>query len=134
MGCRLRCRKDSRLESRLIYTTVNYKADNGGTLEKFIEVDVADFKAKSDKLQVTKADAITTAKGANGKERKAEVRYFTGDQFGNYESIAYIEEGKAIISFILTSQKKKDFESSLPAFKELVASYYFLTDKVKREK
>ncbi len=117
-----------------MYATVYPKAENGGTLEKFIERDISDFKSKSEKLKVTTADALTTVKDAQGKERKVEVRYFTGDQFGNYEAVAYIDEGKSVVSIILTSKTQEGFEASLPAFKELVTSYYFLTDKVKIEK
>ncbi len=118
----------------VMYMTVYPKAENGDTLEKFIERDVSDFKANSAKLNVETADEIITAKDARGKERKAEVRYFTGDQFGNYEAVAYIDQDKSVVSIVLSSKSKKDFDASFSAFKELVASYYFLTDKVKTEK
>ena len=45
-----------------------------------------------------------------------------------------IEEEKVVVLIILTSRTKKDFESSLSAFQELVGSYLFLTDKVVTEK
>lgn len=56
----------------------------------------------------------------------AEIYYYTGDKFGNYEAAAYIVEEKTISYFILTSRKKDLFTRSIPAFQALVKSYFFL--------
>ncbi len=100
------------------------------TLAKVIAADEKAFKERSANLKVTDAEALPTAKSG----QKATVKYFTGDSFGNYEAIAYIDKGKTVTMIVLTSQTKEDFEKSLPAFKELVGSYSFLTDKIKVEK
>jgi hypothetical protein len=100
------------------------------TLEKVIEVDVKAFKDRSDKLKVTDGEALATSKS----DKKATVKYFTGDPFGNHEAIAYIDEGKTVSMIVLSSRTREDFEKSLAAFKELVGSYFFLTGNVKIEK
>ncbi len=63
-----------------------------------------------------------------GKERAAQVYYYTGDKYGNYEAAAYIVEAKTINFFILSSKQKPLFNKSIPAFQSLVKSYLYLGD------
>lgn len=112
----------------VMYANVWVKDDpKEETLEKIIEADVKNFKARSENLKVTDGEALPTQKS----DKKATVKYFTGDPFGNHEAIAYIDEGNTVTMIVLTSRTKEDFEKSLAAFKELVASYSFLTGNVK---
>jgi len=99
------------------------------TLEKVIAGDVKSFKDRSDKLKVTDAESLATS----DKDKKATVKYFTGDNFDNHEAIAYLDEGKTVTMIVLSARTKEDFEKSLSAFKELVGSYSFLTGSVKIE-
>jgi hypothetical protein len=58
---------------------------------------------------------------------KAQIYYFTGDKFGNFEAIAYIQ-AKGSIHFITLSARDQDsFRQALPAFHSLVTSYEDLT-------
>jgi hypothetical protein len=58
---------------------------------------------------------------------KAEVFYYTGDQFGNLDAAAYIQ-AKGSIHFITLSARDQDsFKQAMPAFDAVVASYEDLT-------
>lgn len=70
-----------------IWVKDNPKED---TLQKVIEADVKNFKNRSDKLKVEDGESLPTS----DKDKKATVKYFTGDSYGNYEAIAYIDEAK----------------------------------------
>ena len=58
---------------------------------------------------------------------KAEVYYYTGDQFGNTEATAYILTKKCVHFITLSARNKKAFHNALPAFDALVTSYEDLT-------
>jgi hypothetical protein len=58
---------------------------------------------------------------------KAEIYYYTGDQFGNFEAAAYIQ-AKGSIQFITLSTRDEDaFKQAISAFDSVVASYEDLT-------
>jgi len=65
-----------------------------------------------------------------GSGRTAEIYFFTGDQFGNHEAVAYISEKRTINFFVLSSRDKALFQSSLPAFVARVRTYSFVSDHV----
>ena len=114
-----------------VYQKRNVKEE---PLEKVIEGDVAEFRKRSAELNVTDAEPIHLVKDERVKDKKATVKYFTGDAHGNHEAVAYVDEGKVVVMLVLSARSKKVFESSLPAFKELVGSYFFLGDKVTFQK
>ena len=114
-----------------VYQKKNVKEES---LEKVIAGDVDEYKKRSAELKVTDAEPILTAGDVRVKDKKAVIKYFTGDENGNHEAVAYIDEGKVVVMLVLTARSKKDFESSLAAFKELVGSYFFLGDKVTFQK
>ena len=54
---------------------------------------------------------------------KAEIYYFAGDKFGNFEATAYIQ-AKGSIHFITLSARDQDsFRQATPAFDAVVTSY-----------
>jgi hypothetical protein len=58
---------------------------------------------------------------------KAEIYYFAGDKFGNFEATAYIQ-GKGSIHFItLSARDQESFRQAMPAFDAAVTSYEDLT-------
>jgi hypothetical protein len=58
---------------------------------------------------------------------KAEIYYYTGDQYGNLEAAAYIQ-AKASIHFItLSARDEEAFKQAISAFDSAVASYEDLT-------
>ena len=101
------------------------KREESETVFMLIEGDTARFRQNNPDVRVGKEPPITTSKG-----KEAEVRYFTSDQWGNSEAVAYIEEETIFVLIVLTSRTKEAFESAKSAFGELVKSYRFLTTDV----
>jgi hypothetical protein len=99
------------------------------TLEKFIERDVAGYREHSPGLRVSDGEAPPLA----GKERVI-VKGFSGDRGGAFEAVAYVEESKVVVTLVLHARTPQDFADAMPAFRQLVSSYRFLSDKVVTEK
>ena len=109
-----------------MYASVWVKDNVKQTVEDVISSDIAKFKAASPGLKVEGAESVKLERG-----KQAILKHFSSDaKDQNFEAIAYIDEGKTVVLVVLTSRTKKDFDSSLSAFRELVGSYMFLTDKV----
>jgi hypothetical protein len=58
---------------------------------------------------------------------KAEVYYYTGDQFGNFDAAAYIQAKGSIHFITLSARDQGSFKQAIPAFDAVVASYEDLT-------
>jgi hypothetical protein len=99
------------------------------TLEKFIERDVAGYLKHSPGLKVLDDEALPV----DGKERVL-VKRFSGDRAGAFEAVAYVDESKVVVTIVLHARTLKDFDDAWPAFRKLVSSYHFLSDKVVTEK
>ena len=114
----------------VMYANVWQKENAKQTVQDIVDSDIQKFKEIIPDLKVVNVEAVKLE-----KDRTAIVKYFTSEAKGqNFEAIAYINEEKLVVLIVLSSRTKKDFESSLPAFRELVGSYSFLTDKVVIEK
>ena len=101
----------------------NAAAKDERTVLQAIEHDIKAFREKSPHVKVDDGGSLTTRDG-----KKAVVRNFYGDKWANHEAVGYVGEKKVVVNIVMTSRKKADFESSLPAFRKLVASYKFITD------
>ncbi len=106
--------------------TIRKNLDQKETLNQVIEADLDGYKKHSPTVKVADAGQLPTKHEA----QKAIVKYFSGDRNGRFEAVAYIDEKKTVIVLVLTAKTKKDFEDALPNFKELVASYFFISDQV----
>jgi hypothetical protein len=58
---------------------------------------------------------------------KAQIYYYAGDKFGNFEATAYIQAKSSIHFITLSSRDQDSFRQALPAFHALVTSYEDLT-------
>jgi hypothetical protein len=97
--------------------------EKGDTLQSMIQSDVAEYRDDHQTKKIEDGQPLTTKDG-----RKVTVKYFLGDNKGNYEAVAYVEE-KYIVAYLVFSTKDEGlFRKDLPFFKELVGSYKFLTD------
>lgn len=109
---------------------VNTAAREGSqSVSSFIDEDVARFKKDSPDIQVERGKPITTGDG-----KTAEVRYFSNDQRGNSEAVAYVPEDTIFALIVLTARTRDAFDSARPAFNKLVKSYIFVTKDVIIEK
>lgn len=111
----------------VMYSRINDKTDK--TLQEVIDNDLSHMSKDSTKFKAVDKETITCSKGA-----KAHVKYLSGDKFGSFEAVGYIEEPKKVIIIVLTARDEKNFKDSITAFDELVKSYFWMTDQVKIEK
>jgi len=95
------------------------------TIDQLIKYDLDNFKNNYSNIKVTDGKDIVIKENVIAK-----VKYLSGQSYGNYEAIAYIDAGKTGVMIILSSRTKSGFESSLEAFKDIVKSYIFIADKV----
>lgn len=109
----------------VLYTNVLGKANEKQSLQDLIDGDVRGFKQNSPNLKIEDGETIALEKG-----KSAVIKNFSNDANGNYESVAYINEPKVAVIIVLSSRSKKDYETSQSAFRELIASYVFVSDKV----
>ena len=90
-------------------------------LEAFIADDVAREKEDSPNLQVRRAAPVRLSDG-----KSAIINQLSGDKFGNFESIAYIDSPADYIAIVLTSKTEAGYKKSEAAFLELLKSYRVL--------
>jgi hypothetical protein len=57
----------------------------------------------------------------NGK--KAELYFFTGDRWGNYEVVTYFQEANNINFLVFNARSKESFDKYLDDFKQIARSY-----------
>ena len=55
--------------------------------------------------------------------RTAQIYYFSGDQWGNYEAVGYIEEEKTINFLVFNARKKADYDKYIFDFKSILSTY-----------
>ena len=109
-------------ESRAVMYTSTDRLAPGQSLDDFIAGELRKFSASvGGGLRVKVGKPIDTAARA-----RAEVRLLSGDSWGNFESIAYLDAAPVVAMVVLTSRNASEYAKSEPAFEQLVASYRFL--------
>ena len=108
--------------------TASLKDKAHNSLEALVKYDSKKFKSSYKDLKITKGDPIKLA----GKN--VIVKKLAGKSYGNFEAIAYFQEGDLGIMVILSSRTQEGFESSLQGFQKLVQSYKKLDLKVINKK
>jgi hypothetical protein len=107
----------------VIYAKAIYKPRDPGvkTLQALIDRDQAEFKQHKSQPEIRESTAMTIADGTplstwtyfpNGKGAK-----------GNWEAVAYGEDGDYFVVFVMSSRTEQDYAANLPAFEKVVASY-----------
>ncbi len=114
----------------VMYIATTLKDTTYGTLEKVMQYDADRFRKGHPDIKIENAKPLKT-----GDKKKVVVKYFSGDTYGNYDAIGYLDERKMVIFFVLSSRKDKDaYAKGLKPFRELIASYKWLADEVKFKK
>jgi len=108
----------------VMYARADAKHPGFGNMQQAISEDIGTFEEESPGVFVKAADKIDTWNGLNA----AEVRLF---YYTYYDAVAYIEEEKAIAFIVLNTRTNGRFDDSLPAFKKLVGSYYYMGEDLK---
>jgi hypothetical protein len=85
----------------------------------FVKQTVQGFRqGGSFSIKSRKQKTIPLAEG-----KKADIYYYTGDQWANYEAVGYILEKKTINFLVYTARNKPAFEANLEKFFEILRSY-----------
>lgn|SRR5262249_22825943 len=90
-------------------------------LEAFIADDIAHEREDSPNLQVRAGEPIRLYDG-----KSARVNLLSGDKWGNFETVAYIDTASDYVAIVLTSKNEAAYKSAQAAFVELVKSYRVL--------
>jgi hypothetical protein len=88
--------------------------------------DISEFKRRSKAPAVSDGPPLTTK-----QNKKAVVKGFVDAPRGVYEFVAYIDEPRVVVLLVLSARSKEEAARAMPAFRELVASYVFLTSDVR---
>ena len=104
----------------VLYATASYKPRNPEvkTLEMFIANDQKTFKASASDISIKEVKEMTTG---DGKKYRSFTFFPTSK--GNWEQVAYGEEGDFYLVFTLSSRSKEGFDKTQYAYRELIAHY-----------
>ncbi len=93
------------------------------TIEEMNRLDLHGIQEQHPKAESKKIDSMRTSDG-----KEIPVYSFFGG--GYFERVAYAEQPKTITVFVASAQKEENLKASENVFRELVASYLFISDNV----
>jgi hypothetical protein len=105
--------------------TVHKGETNPKTMLGIVADDTAAFKSRAKTSIISDERRLAT----KGKEA-AIVKGFSDEAREVYERVAYIDEPKVVVMLVLSGHNKAGVAAALPAFRDLVASYFFVTSTV----
>jgi len=82
------------------------------------------IRSERSRLRISDTPPIRTA---DGKPLRS-LTFFPPDGKGNWERVAYGEEGEYFLIFTLSARSLESYRASLPAFETLLAGYRELPD------
>jgi hypothetical protein len=97
------------------------------TIEELNKLDLHGIQEQHPKAE---SKEVGSARISDGRE--IPVYCFSGG--GYFERVAYAEQPKTITVFVVSSEIADDFKTAERAFRELVASYLFISDNVSTPK
>lgn len=104
--------------------------DNASSIFGLIDYDLENYYISTPELKLEYGEKISF----NNGDYISMVIYLHGSEDGSYNThslaIAYIPQFKEIVNIVLSAESRKDFEKSIPAFKELIKSYEVTADKL----
>lgn len=93
------------------------------TIEEMNRLDLHGIQEHHPKAESKKVGSMRTS-----DNKEIPVYSFSGG--GYFERVAYADQPKTITVFVASADKEDDLKSSEKAFRELVASYLFISDNV----
>jgi len=106
-----------------MYARADAKRPDFSDIQEAVNDDTALFEESYPGVFIKSAESQDTLHGLNS----AEIRLF---YYTYYEAVAYIEEENAIMLIVLHTGSNGRLEETLPAFRELVGSYYYMGDRL----
>ena len=96
--------------------------------DEYVSAAVKTFRREQPTAMVAVGESISTADG-----KSAQVRSFSGDEWGNFEAVAYVEEDAVFAILVMSSKNQKIYEQSFEAFEDFVRSYHDVTDRLQKK-
>ena len=103
--------------SAVLYISPTARSGPDRSLQEVVTSEVARFRRDNPTVTVIEAAPIQT-KG----EGAATVRHYSGDRWGNFEAVAYIDTKGPVAVVVLSTKNEADFKRSYAAFETLVTS------------
>lgn len=101
------------------YARARPKDEKVQTVSQQVRTTLARFAERGhDDVRATPVGTIPLKEG-----KSAAVYHFAGDDYGNYEAVAYIDEPRTLNFVVLSAADRGAFEAALEAFRVLVGSY-----------
>jgi hypothetical protein len=104
----------------VMYAKVVYKPREPQikSLEMFIDSDQKTVRAKAPGLEIKESAPLPTADG----KRVRSFTFFPTTE-GNWEHVAYGEEGDFYVIFTVSARSHEDYQAAKPAFERLIGDY-----------
>jgi hypothetical protein len=104
----------------VIYAKANFKPRTPETksLESLIEQDIASFKKSESGVTVVREKPLLSGDG-----KPFQVVAFSPNAGGNWERVAYAEEGEYYVIFTVSSRTKEGLAQATPAFQSTIVGY-----------
>lgn len=110
----------------VMYSNVVYpNTMKGETIFDIIDFDISMYKMADPDMDLEDGDRIMVNRG----QGVAMVIKIMSPATGNYQAIAYINEGDKIPFVVLSSLDKESFDRDYPMFEQLVSSYKFYANE-----
>lgn len=122
--------------SVVVYSGTTPKTKSG--FDGVLEDDLKAFKEQNPDLKMKEEEPLLTGDG-----RRALVRKFSGDRFGNIELVAYIDTPEVVCEIVMSARDPGSFESGKIGFRAFLSSFrllssdpdsYFQSDEWETEK
>ncbi|KAF0205774.1 MAG: hypothetical protein FD173_719 [Gallionellaceae bacterium] len=107
-------------ETRM-YAQAVPKSANIQTIDQLVKFTLSDLHTHGS----PNSKAKSVASHQLSDDRIAKVVFYSGDQWGNFEAVGYIDEQDAINIFVLNARNRDAFDAALPVFYEILESYKF---------
>lgn len=101
--------------SVVMYVNPTPRSAPDRSVQSVITAEVARFRRDNPTVTVTEAAAIETR-----GEGTAAVRHYTGDRWGNYEAVAFLDTEGPVAVVVLSTEREPEFTKAYPAFQALV--------------
>lgn len=89
------------------------------SLEDFVQTNIEEFRKNKPGFTIEEVAPIPTGVGSEIRS----VTYFPKSS-GDWERVAYAEDGRYYILFVISSRSEAGYEKALPAYRSMIASYW----------
>jgi hypothetical protein len=113
----------------MMYSKAITKDSIYNSIDSYIRIDLNNLKNEAPDLKAEFKSEIKI-----NKTKKAQIYEWSGDNYGNIESTAYIDEKNVIVLISYSCRDTGFYNSNYSKFIQTVKSYSFVTEKVTIEK